>query len=117
MRIIGGRLKGRILQGPANLAIRPTSDRLRETIFNILAHAYDHRVEGAAVLDLFAGTGAMGIEALSRGAHHVLFVDQGREACALIAANTEALGLAECSQILRRDARKMGKATEKFTLA
>lgn len=119
MRIIGGRLKGRVLRGPANLAIRPTSDRLRETIFNILAHAYDNVVEGADVLDLFAGTGAMGIEALSRGARHVLFVDRERESCALIAANVGALGLTASARILRRDACKLGKAgsAERFGLA
>ena len=68
MRIVGGRLRGRALAGPASDRVRPTSDRLRETIFNVLAHAYDDPVAGARVLDLFAGTGAMGLEALSRGA-------------------------------------------------
>jgi 16S rRNA (guanine966-N2)-methyltransferase len=119
MRIIAGRLKGRALQSPATHDIRPTSDRLRETIFNILAHAYDDPVEGAAVIDLFAGTGAMGLEALSRGAKRVLFVDNGTQARAVLRANVEALGLGGSTKIFRRDARKLGlaPASEKFGLA
>jgi 16S rRNA (guanine966-N2)-methyltransferase len=119
MRIVGGGLKGRALQGPASDAIRPTSDRLRETLFNILAHSYDNAVEGVRTLDLFAGTGAMGIEALSRGAEGALFVDASAAACALIRANVEALGLSGAVRILRRDARKLGAAPdqEKFNLA
>lgn len=119
MRIIAGRLKGRALQSPASQDIRPTSDRLRETIFNILAHAYDDPVEGAAVIDLFAGTGAMGLEALSRGAKRVLFVDDGTQARALIRANVEAFGLGGATKIFRRDATKLGQAPagERFALA
>jgi 16S rRNA (guanine966-N2)-methyltransferase len=112
MRIVGGRLKGRALQGPGSNAIRPTSDRLRETLFNILAHSYDNPAEGARAIDLFAGTGAMGIEALSRGARFSLFVDQSFEACAIIGANVGALGLADTASILRRDARKLGTMPE-----
>ncbi|HUB62944.1 MAG TPA: 16S rRNA (guanine(966)-N(2))-methyltransferase RsmD [Methylocella sp.] len=112
MRIVGGSLKGRTLQGPASNAIRPTSDRLRETLFNILAHSYDNPVESARALDLFAGTGAMGIEALSRGARFALFIDQSMEACAIIRANVEALGLTDTARILRRDMRKLGTAPE-----
>ncbi len=115
MRIIGGRLKGRVLRGPRTDAIRPTSDRLRETLFNILVHSYDNRAEGARVIDLFAGTGAMGIEALSRGARFTLFVDERAEACAIVRANVEALGLINTSRILRRDARKLGAAPEPET--
>src|SRR5580704_14663911 len=100
MRIVGGRLRGRALKGPASDAIRPTSDRLRETLFNILAHAYDAPAEGARVIDLFAGTGALAIEALSRGAVAALLVDQGAEAAAIIQANTEALGLAGAARLL-----------------
>ena len=100
------------MQGPGANAIRPTSDRLRETLFNILAHSYDNPVEGARAIDLFAGTGAMGIEALSRGAGFALFVDERAEACALVRANVEALGLSDASRILRRDARKLGAALE-----
>jgi 16S rRNA (guanine966-N2)-methyltransferase len=121
MRIVGGKLRGRTLRGPASNtnAIRPTSDRLRETLFNILAHSYGNPVEGARMLDLFAGTGAMGIEALSRGAHFVLFADESARACETIRTNLAALGLAGSARILRRDARKLEAAPgeEKFTLA
>lgn len=107
------------MKAPASDQIRPTSDRLRETLFNILAHAYGDRLEATSVIDLFAGTGAMGLEALSRGARKVLFVDDGMEARALIRANVEALGLGGQTRIFRRDARKLGAAPpgEKFDLA
>ncbi|MGO9004602.1 MAG: 16S rRNA (guanine(966)-N(2))-methyltransferase RsmD [Beijerinckiaceae bacterium] len=119
MRIIGGTLKGRVLKTPASDAIRPTSDRLRETLFNILAHNHPESLAGTAVIDLFAGTGAMGLEALSRGARKVLFVDDGTQARALIRANVEALGRGGQTRIFRRDARKLGAAPpgEKFDLA
>ncbi|TAL82280.1 MAG: 16S rRNA (guanine(966)-N(2))-methyltransferase RsmD [Beijerinckiaceae bacterium] len=119
MRIVGGRLKGRALRGPATQDIRPTSDRLREAIFNILAHAYDDPIEGAHVIDLFAGTGAMGFEAISRGAKQALFVDDGSEARALLRANVEVLGLGGVTKIFRRDARKLGVAPAEgaFSLA
>jgi 16S rRNA (guanine966-N2)-methyltransferase len=119
MRIVGGRLKGRVLQGPSDNAIRPTSDRLREAIFNILAHAYDDPVTDAAVIDLYAGTGAMGLEALSRGARKALFVETAGNARALIRANIDALGLGGVTQIFRRDAAKLGQAPqdERFSLA
>ena len=83
MRIIAGKYRGRALKSPPSLRTRPTSDRLRETLFNILAP----RIEGARFLDLCAGSGAVGIEALSRGAAHVAFVDRSRKMCALIEAN------------------------------
>ena len=83
MRVIAGRYKGRRLKTPAWEGLRPTSDKLRETLFNILAP----RIEGARVLDAYAGTGAVGIEALSRGAAHVTFVERDRRASALIAEN------------------------------
>jgi len=119
MRIVGGRLRGRALTGPKSQAIRPTADRLREALFNILTHAYGDPVAGARVLDLFAGTGALGIEALSRGAGFALFVDDGGEARALIRANVEALGLGGVTKIFRRDATKLGPAhpVEPFSLA
>jgi 16S rRNA (guanine966-N2)-methyltransferase len=119
MRIIGGRLKGRALKGPRSQAIRPTSDRLRETIFNILAHSHGNPVEGARVIDLYAGTGAMGIEALSRGAVFALLVDSSAEACAILRANVAALNLGGAAAILKRDARKLGAAPkdERFNLA
>jgi len=119
MRIVGGRLKGRALKSPGSDAIRPTSDRLRETIFNILAHSYGNPVAGARVVDLFAGTGAMAFEALSRGAAFALLVDQGAQACAIIRANLAALDPGGAARILRRDARKLGAAPEgeSFSLA
>ncbi|MGI8569887.1 MAG: 16S rRNA (guanine(966)-N(2))-methyltransferase RsmD [Methylocella sp.] len=119
MRIVGGRLKGRALQRPDSDAIRPTSDRLRETVFNILAHAYGNPVADTRVIDLFAGTGAMAIEALSRGAAFALLVDQDARACAIIRANFAALELGGAARILRRDARKLGAAPEgeSFSLA
>ncbi|HMN71673.1 MAG TPA: 16S rRNA (guanine(966)-N(2))-methyltransferase RsmD [Rhodoblastus sp.] len=119
MRIVGGRFRGRTLKGPSSQAIRPTSDRLREAIFNILAHGYDGVVEDARVIDLFAGTGALGLEAISRGARFALFVDEGSEARALLRENVEALGLGGLTRIFRRDATKLGDAPagEKFDLA
>jgi 16S rRNA (guanine966-N2)-methyltransferase len=98
--------------------VRPTSDRLREALFNILMHAYDDPVSGARVLDLFAGTGALGIEAVSRGAAYALFVDEGVEARALLRNNTETLGLGGVTRIFRRDATKLGPAhpLESFSL-
>ncbi len=119
MRVVGGRLRSRPIAGPKGDGLRPTADRLRESLFNILAHGYGNPVEGARVLDLFAGTGALGIEALSRGAAYVLFVDDGVEARSLLRNNTEQLGLGGTSRIFRRDATKLGPAypLEPFTLA
>jgi 16S rRNA (guanine966-N2)-methyltransferase len=110
MRIVGGRLGGRPLAGPKPGigSIRPSSDRLRESLFNILAHAHPEALEGARVLDLFAGTGAFGCEALSRGAGFALMVDDGAEARALLRENQEKLGLGGVSRIYRRDATKLG---------
>jgi 16S rRNA (guanine966-N2)-methyltransferase len=118
MRIVGGRLRGRALAAPKSQAIRPTADRLRESLFNVLAHAYGDPITGARVLDLFAGTGALGLEAVSRGAAFALFVDDGAEARALLRQNVEALGLAAATRIFRRDATKLGAAhpVEPFSL-
>jgi len=110
MRIVGGRFKGRTLRGPSSNATRPTSDRLREAIFNVLAHAYEDAADGARVLDLFAGTGALGLEALSRGARFAVFVEEAAEPRGLIRANVEALGLGGITRIFRRDATKLGTA-------
>jgi 16S rRNA (guanine966-N2)-methyltransferase len=110
MRVVGGRLRGRAIAAPKSKTIRPTADRLRESLFNILTHAFDEPVTGARVLDLFAGTGALGIEALSRGAGFTLFVDDGAEARALLRENVAALGLGGTSKIFRRDATKLGEA-------
>jgi 16S rRNA (guanine966-N2)-methyltransferase len=97
MRIIAGTLKGRRLDAPKWEGLRPTSDKLRETLFNVLAP----RIHGARVLDAFAGTGAIGIEALSRGAAHVTFVERDPRAVALIAANLERCGVADRYAIIR----------------
>ena len=110
MRIVGGRLRGRPLAGPSSDAIRPTSDRLRETIFNVLAHAYDDAVEGARVIDLFAGTGAMALEAISRGAVFALMVDDSAAARGLIRENVDTLGLGGATRLFRRDATRLGLA-------
>jgi 16S rRNA (guanine966-N2)-methyltransferase len=118
MRVVGGRLKGRNIASPASREIRPTQDRLRESLFNILVHAYGNPIEGARVLDLFAGTGALGIEAVSRGAAFTLFVDNGAEARALLRNNVEALGLGGVTKVYRRDAANLGPAhpVEPFSL-
>ncbi|MDX2236368.1 MAG: 16S rRNA (guanine(966)-N(2))-methyltransferase RsmD [Hyphomonadaceae bacterium] len=118
MRIVGGRLRGRSLASPKSGDIRPSADRLREALFNILAHAYGDPVTDARVLDLFAGTGALGLEAISRGAAFALFVDDGAPARALLRENIEALGLGGATRIFRRDATKLGEAhpIEPFTL-
>ena len=108
MRVVGGRLKGRNLASPSSREIRPTADRLRESVFNILVHAYGDPIPEARVLDLFAGTGALGIEAVSRGAAFALFIDNGAEARALLRNNVEALGLGGVTKIFRRDATHLG---------
>ena len=110
MRIVAGRLKGASLATPKSDATRPTSDRLRETIFNILLHGVGADLEGARVLDLFAGTGALGFEAISRGAKHATFVEEGADARGVIRRNMEAFGLNGAAKILRRDATKLGAA-------
>ena len=110
MRVVGGRLRSRVIAAPKSDAIRPTADRLREALFNIIIHAYADPVTGARVLDLFAGTGALGIEAISRGAAYALFVDDGVAARALLRGNVETLGLAGVTRIFRRDATKLGPA-------
>ena len=111
-------MKGRNLASPTSRDIRPTADRLREAVFNILIHAYDDPIVEARVLDLFAGTGALGIEAVSRGAAFTLFVDNGAEARALLRNNVEALGLGGVTKVYRRDAGDLGSAhpMEPFSL-
>jgi len=119
MRVVGGRLRSRPIAGPKGDGLRPTADRLRESLFNILVHAYGDPVAGARVLDLFAGTGALGIEAISRGAAFALFVDDGVQARALLRDNVGTLGLGGVTRIFRRDATKLGPVhpLEPFTLA
>lgn len=111
MRIVGGRHRGRVLAAPTGHAIRPTADRIREAIFNILAHG-EWLPEGGLsdldVVDLFAGTGAMGLEALSRGARHVVFVDDDQSACRLIRDNLATLGETVRGSIVQRDVARLG---------
>lgn len=118
MRVVGGRFGGRVLVGPQSERVRPTSDRLRESLFNVLEHGYGG-LAGLRVIDLFAGTGALAIEALSRGATYALLVDDGAEARAAMRANIEALGLGGVTRVFRRDARKLGVAPagERFDVA
>lgn len=107
MRIVGGRLGGRTLHAPSGLAVRPTGERVREALFNILAHG-DYPLEGARVIDLFAGSGALGLEAISRGAAYALFVEDGAASRAAIRRNVESLALTGATRIFRRDATKLG---------
>ncbi len=92
MRVVGGEFRGRALAGPKSDAIRPTTDRTRESLFNILQHAHAGVLEGTRVLDLFAGTGAVGIEALSRGCRSGILVEQSVEGRGIIQSNIETLG-------------------------
>jgi 16S rRNA (guanine966-N2)-methyltransferase len=111
MRITGGRFRGRPLAAPEDQSVRPTADRVRQAIFNILLHndfGTGFALEGARVADLFAGTGAMGIEALSHEARYCLFVDTAAEARALQRQNVEALALTGATKIWRRDATELG---------
>lgn len=116
MRIVAGALKGRRLSSPKDNRIRPTSDRLRESLFNRLAHRDDFDIAGARVADLFAGTGALGLEALSRGAAEAVFVEQSRAAIRLIRDNIAALGLEDRARVLAVDARKLPAAASPFNL-
>ena len=111
MRITGGQFRGRTLATPRDAQVRPTADKVRQAIFNILAHNHfgcGFSLEGARVADLFAGTGAMGIEAISRGARFCLFVDDSAESRALIRENVEGFQLTGASKIWRRDATQLG---------
>lgn len=110
MRIVGGRFRGRALATPASNAIRPTTDRTRESLFNILVHNYPEKFKSTRVLDLFAGTGALGLEALSRGARYGVFIEESTEGRGLIRTNVEAFGLLGNTKIFRRDATKLGDA-------
>jgi len=102
LRIISGVLKGKKLYSARDQSIRPTADRLRESIFNILSH----RVLKAVVLDLFSGTGAMGIEALSRGAESVLFIDNRKEALSVLKRNIESCNLDQIARVVKWDIRR-----------
>jgi 16S rRNA (guanine966-N2)-methyltransferase len=113
MRIIGGTHRGRALasvgKGDVAAHLRPTSDRVRESLFNVLAGGYGDPCSGARVLDMFAGTGALGLEALSRGAEFVGFVENGRKAQALLAQNIALCRAEGETQVFRSDARRLGK--------
>ena len=117
MRIVAGRLRGRPLVAPPGSATRPTADRVRQSLFDALAHApwargEDGRplLDGVAVLDAFAGTGALGLEALSRGAACATFMENGRDALAALRANVAALGVADAARVLPADATRPGRA-------
>lgn len=111
MRITGGALRGRALAAPADERVRPTSDKVRQAVFNILSHhdfGTGFALDGARAADLFAGTGALGLEAISRGARFCLFVEDSAESRAVIRRNVEALGLTGATKIWRRDATDLG---------
>lgn len=114
MRIIAGQNRGLALasvgKGDPAAHLRPTSDRVRESLFNLLAHSLGNPVPDARVLDLFAGTGALGLEALSRGASHVTFVDDGTRARALLRENIERMRAQGVTKVFRRDATLLGDA-------
>ncbi|HVF91490.1 MAG TPA: 16S rRNA (guanine(966)-N(2))-methyltransferase RsmD [Blastocatellia bacterium] len=100
MRVIGGKYRGRQLRTAAGLDVRPTSDRLRETLFNILAPS----IRGSRFLDICAGSGAVGIEALSRGASHVTLIESSRQTCAIIRENIRALAIGDEARVINREA-------------
>ncbi|MEM1036083.1 MAG: 16S rRNA (guanine(966)-N(2))-methyltransferase RsmD [Pseudomonadota bacterium] len=109
MRIVAGQFKGRTIVAPKTDATRPTSDRARESLFNMLAHAdYAPALEGARVIDLFAGSGALGLEAISRGAAFCLFVETAHTARGAIRDNVDALGLFGVTRVHRRSATDLG---------
>jgi len=108
MRIVAGKFRGKQLATPQGQDIRPTADRVREAVFSIVASRIGTHFAGQRVLDLFAGTGAMGLEALSRGADHAIFVDTGIEARGLIRGHIEAFGVGGTTRLLRRDATDLG---------
>ena len=104
MRVIGGSLRSRVLAAPVGMGTRPTADRLRETLFNVLTQGVVDRVAGASVLDLYAGSGAVGIEALSRGAARVSFVESTAGALAVLRKNLDGLGLrGDSARVEKRD--------------
>ena len=113
MRIVGGKFKSTALasvgKGDEGAHLRPTTDRVRESLFNVLTHGDYPDIKGANVLDLFAGTGALGLEALSRGAARVQFVDDGNKANALIKQNIQTLGVRSETNMYRRNATKLGE--------
>lgn len=116
MRIIGGQMRGRPLAAPRNARVRPTTDRMRETLFNLLMHGAPIDLEGARVADIFAGTGALGLEALSRGAAHVTFVDSDAASLTILNENIDRLDVRASTRVLRQDARRLGPTDTPFDL-
>ncbi len=122
MRIVGGEFKGKHLVMPADNRVRPTADRTREALFNILGHGSAYRTEqgpmpiGARVLDVFSGTGALGVEALSRGASHVTFLDNHTGSLKLIRENVAAIGAQAKADIFNRNGTQMGNAGQAVDL-
>jgi len=110
LRIVAGKFRGKALLSPSDDSIRPTSDRARESVFNILASRISVHLDGLKVLDLFAGTGALGLEALSRGASSAVFVDISAEARGIIRDHIQEFGIAGIAKLLRRDATELGLA-------
>jgi 16S rRNA (guanine966-N2)-methyltransferase len=121
MRIVGGSFRGRSIIAPKGMDTRPTTDQVRESLFNILSHDDETELEGARIVDLFAGSGSLGLEAISRGAAYCLFVEEAAAARAAIRENIDALGLFGQTRLHRRSATALGKmpasAGGPFTLA
>ncbi|MFK4824273.1 16S rRNA (guanine(966)-N(2))-methyltransferase RsmD [Paenochrobactrum sp. BZR 588] len=110
VRIVGGKFRGRPLATPQTNAIRPTTDRTRESLFNILMHKYADKIENGRILDLFAGTGALGFEALSRGGRYGVFIEESAEGRGLLRQNIENFGLQGQTKVFRRNACQLGLA-------
>lgn len=110
MRIVAGKYRGRILATPDNNEIRPTTDRVRESLFSILESSYSEYLANARVIDLYAGTGALGLEAISRGAEFAVFVEQSPQGIKLIRKNIEMLGIGDQTKVTRSDATKLGNS-------
>ena len=108
MRIVAGDFRGRSLAAPSGQSIRPTTDRVRESLFNIIQTRWPERLQNARIIDLFAGTGALGLEALSRGGSFALFVETRTEGRGLIRKNIESLGLTGLTKVMKRDATRLG---------
>ena len=118
MRIVGGSLRGRRLRAPAGMRVRPTAERVREALFDVLLHGgMPRRLEGARVVDLFAGTGALGLEALSRGAAHLTAVESEADVRGVLRANIEALGCADRATVIAGDATRLSQALSACDLA
>jgi len=118
VRIITGAWRGRSIEVPAGQLIRPTADRVRQALFNRLAHAFaDFHLAGAEIVDVYAGTGALGLEALSRGAAHCTFIDRNPEAVALLKRNVAKLGAEDRAVVMNADGAHLPRAATAFDLA